>query len=1667
MSTDSNVFSQGGGGTQFEFETQTAFLIAMIIGTAMPGSESDRITRYRQQSGSLGYRTDDLYLETQSTSGVTKKTLLQIKHGLIISEKNEVWEKVLADAWKDYSNPSLFDPATDRFIIVKDDLTQKEKRHLQETCDWAKAKTDTADFINEVTRIAAKKEYYDQFVAILGRHGITPTEKEMHGFFRCLDVLEYDFGKLVSVDRASIINLIQLSRSPGSSLAAKDIWDKIYTYTSGADSKGGMLELNSLPAHLTENFNPAYFPAIHRKIEQLSAKNLEIIDVIESRIGPVELPRIKLLGDAKNGMDKAKVIILAGEPGSGKSAIAKKITDQYNGHILVFKADELIDISLTDILHRKGIDLSTREFFNHFPLDGTHIIYVDALEKLLEGNGSAFQHLLKELKKHPDIKLIASCRKSNFHLLEIKYFSDTTFSWVDIDYLSGEEITSIAEQLPELKLVMENKRLAALIRVPKYLDYAYKAIKASGKDFSSATSREFMQDLWDIIVENKLDGFSGGMTEKRRNAFISIAVCRARQMKAFVPAPAGCDPEALELLEKENVIAKSADGKYSPAHDVLEDWALMRHVETLYQGNTDSMAFFSALGSEPAMRRAYRLWVQDAIASGDEGKFRFLDANLLQKDIDPFWKDEFYISVLKSHAAETYFTGKEEQLKKDDWRTLKKIFVLLQTACRENISNSWEGRYYAPTGEGWHVIIKFIHTHFDALPETMYHGMLQLLEDYAKLFETGKVEGMSIREAGMISLSLLEYFKKKETYYYEDKTVLRCLKLAYEFSGGIKEELTSIFEKATSLIDEDDRGGNWIETRYYKQIVKRALDGLTTGQLPEHFPDQLISWVSQKWQYREPKRKPGDYRFLSSPSPEDETAQAYGLHRPVADYGTPSAYKTFLHRLLRSHPDKGIDFIIEFTNQATNKLISSQGLEKNPQFVYPIELPDGTILEVRGIPNFWGSYRGYSGPVPHLIESVLMALERYLVELGYMGESARASFQAALEKLYKNSRSLFITGVLSSVCQAHPELAGKWTLPLFTNMDFIFLDISRFTHDTVDNSVGMDDEYYKERGEANRWKHRRKYQPGLKGLIMEQSLYEQGLAPAIFAVLDKHRANMKEGDLDIERHLDDMDFRKYRVSEIVSNEDGTTLALMIPQYSEEVARQREEDKKKIPFSLEEASDTHWMRKVVEDPSQNDIARWKKTYARYKMITTYSWHEHAPGTLASIGVVLHWDDLDPEEQQWCTEMIVSQMSELISDDRGSHKANPFDKQPVLRGFAALLAGKLAGAQQEQANKLLFQLLSDFPSTDQYYLEFIKALRSVWIHNKTVAQNWWHGLIEMAALEKTKPHHHDEDEAIGAYEEKQRELLERIESGVPAIDIDSISFESHNAGMLANAVRMLPGKGIDDSGIDFVIKVTELYVAYNKTRDRFTRSSDDRDIFINVNFSLQNKIADIIINSDEPQALRLFDHFLDLVTTPGFIYEWLAQGQYTYAFFTGVFEWLFSEAENTGGLDEVEKQALYERFYSRWLHFDEYLSKKHSAGFSRYLLMATKWKEATRVWNPLKGKETFLTRMIEKYGEGNPVAVINLLTYPANELLMPQGISTLVGILKKWEGPISIVELPHIEKFIYRAYENHLEEIISEQVLLRDFLWLIDQLVAHGSSDAYWIREFLISFSHRDM
>ena len=118
MSEKGSVFQKGGGGTNFEQNIQTAFLITMLVGGNVPCLPSSRISEIALQVTNRGYETDDLLVITKSEDK-EHRILIQIKHDISFTVNNTICKEVFTAFWKDFNKTELFDKSKDKLIIVK------------------------------------------------------------------------------------------------------------------------------------------------------------------------------------------------------------------------------------------------------------------------------------------------------------------------------------------------------------------------------------------------------------------------------------------------------------------------------------------------------------------------------------------------------------------------------------------------------------------------------------------------------------------------------------------------------------------------------------------------------------------------------------------------------------------------------------------------------------------------------------------------------------------------------------------------------------------------------------------------------------------------------------------------------------------------------------------------------------------------------------------------------------------------------------------------------------------------------------------------------------------------------------------------------------------------------------------------------------------------------------------------------------------------------------------------------------------------------------------------------------------------------------------------------------------------------------------------------------
>jgi hypothetical protein len=192
-------FSTGGGGYNFENNVQTAFVVLMVSGGFVPCLPALPIKKIKLQGRYDGYETDDciVFLE-QRGGGEKAKLLAQIKHSVSITENDEVFADVIRAAWRDFTNPRIFDRRCDVIALITGPLSATDVENVRTILDWARHSESPDDFLTKVNLAKfssdAKRAKLQAFRTQLKKAngGADLTNDQLWRFLRVFHLLGYD-----------------------------------------------------------------------------------------------------------------------------------------------------------------------------------------------------------------------------------------------------------------------------------------------------------------------------------------------------------------------------------------------------------------------------------------------------------------------------------------------------------------------------------------------------------------------------------------------------------------------------------------------------------------------------------------------------------------------------------------------------------------------------------------------------------------------------------------------------------------------------------------------------------------------------------------------------------------------------------------------------------------------------------------------------------------------------------------------------------------------------------------------------------------------------------------------------------------------------------------------------------------------------------------------------------------------------------------------------------------------------------------------------------------------------------------------------------------------------------------------------------------------------------
>jgi hypothetical protein len=252
-----NPFSTGGGGSNFENQVQTAFVVLMLTRGVMPCLPPWPIKKIKLQGHYAGFKTDDFIaiIEEQGT-GKTAKLLAQIKHTVSITKNDSTFGEVIKAAWADFNNSEVFNQSSDMFALVTGPLNASDVENVRTILEWARHSESAQDFLNQVTLTKfssiKKQQKLQAFKSQLKKanNGVDVSNDELWQFLKSYHLLGYDLDIKSGVTLSLLLSHISQFTNTG----IPELWAAISREVSTFNQNAGTLTLETIPQEIRTAF---------------------------------------------------------------------------------------------------------------------------------------------------------------------------------------------------------------------------------------------------------------------------------------------------------------------------------------------------------------------------------------------------------------------------------------------------------------------------------------------------------------------------------------------------------------------------------------------------------------------------------------------------------------------------------------------------------------------------------------------------------------------------------------------------------------------------------------------------------------------------------------------------------------------------------------------------------------------------------------------------------------------------------------------------------------------------------------------------------------------------------------------------------------------------------------------------------------------------------------------------------------------------------------------------------------------------------------------------------------------------------------------------------------------------------------------------------------------
>lgn len=1290
----------GQAGGAFEQHVDALFLSLLLVRGLPPILKDAMVEEVHFQNAHAGWATDDVLVLNRSGDGQISRLALQVKRNLTISSADTECVETFQGFWNDFHEASRFDKTRDRLALVVLHGTQTLMKDFVPLLDCARASLDVTDFQG---RLKAKgylsnkaHTNYDSIKAICdAAEGSPVADQEMWEFLKSIHVLPYDFTTATSQSESLVTTMLAATVvGHDKRKVATATWSQLVKLATESMGVAKAYQRDGLPSDLLASHSPIASTQ-HEAISALASHGATILKSIKDTIaGKVNLERKWIETQAASAIGQSQVVIISGPAGVGKSAVARRVVKNLSSDhfAFAFRAEEFATPHLDTTLGNAGVKIPAEELKGLLAAQGRKVILVESVERLLEhATREAFKDLLG-LLEDKSLHLVMTCRSYSLEIVRTSLIAPlgVPCEVVVVPELEDAELDEVAKGVDTLKRPLGSEKLRRLFKNAYLLDKA--AMMSWPEDGTlPGDERSFRKKFWSEIVRKDAET-ANGMPPRRDLTLQQIALRRARALTPYAKCD-DLDSAVVDAIKRDDLVVhpEETDKLASTAHDVLEDWALIGWIdEQFYAVQGDYSTFLSSLDASPAIRRAYRRWLQEMLECEADDADPFIEHVLKTQTVSPQLRDDTCVSTLLATSAPEFLVRSEEMLLANDAEILVRMIHLLRIACVEVpfwAKDSTQSSFFVPSGKAWEAILNVVQKHVDKLLPQFSLLLLGLIDDFGKGVAWWYPYPKGSIAAANIAYELLPYFEDYDSEEQKKATLEVIAKLPL----AVPAKFLALIELARG--DKEDR-------RSADEFIEIIFEGTSGLPAARDFPEEVISVAEKLTLLTEAELKPSwDYGYSMDTEPN------FGLRAGLrSDFFPPSAYRGIFLPLLRNHTEKAIAFFQRLFNHVA-QCYSNPKYNNSLEPAYEVELTlaDGTKVRQWCNNRLWLLYRGTSVG-PYVLQSALMALELYLLEVA---QSSPEKLQPILDSLLRGSQNAAISAVVASVSIAYPEIAGKSGAALLSCREFVRLDKERMLSEgqaiVASSLFGRSEHlvYDNERRESNARQHRKSELE-----MMAINLQLKGFAEQVQTIIDNHKAALPElanqttKDRQWRLALHRMDVRGLvprEITEEVRGEKGepqTRAFALEPQGIEpDIQEMIDEGAANYQRFNEETELFNWgmqtFRRELIEPQ--DESTWKNRLQKARAFIENKVEEGADSPLAfkapryAVAAIVrdHWDELSPEDQKWSLDALVEAI-EVGANESGDYvllSQNPMDPSRPAAFCMPLILGKKLTSELE--------------------------------------------------------------------------------------------------------------------------------------------------------------------------------------------------------------------------------------------------------------------------------------------------------------------------------------------------------------------------------------------------